>query len=181
MTDHWFIPHIARLLAPHRRWCRYETVAISAVGASLGLPLCLNLLSPFLQSDFLSLSFRQEFRLQEDVNVSKRHGILRHVSSSEEDRLTFAVAASASFFLRIKSSTLSGVTAGFFAPHPSFCFFWVSAGGGGGTSSGGGGGAMLSGGGGGAVKSSGGGGGGLGRRSTEGGRGGNPSAPLVMT
>ena len=97
--------------------------------------------------------------------------------------LTFAVAASASFFLRISSSTLNGVAAGRFAPHPSFCFFLVSTGGGGGTSSGGGGGAAVSGGGGGAPESSGGGGGGLGGRATgsEGGSGGYTSVPGAMT
>lgn len=75
--------------------------------------------------------------------------------------LTLAAAASASRFFRTSSSTLNGVDAGFFAPHPCF-FFFVSGGGAGGSSSGGGGGAGCSGGGGGAAESSGGGGGGAG-------------------
>ena len=75
--------------------------------------------------------------------------------------LTLAAAASASLFFRTSSSTLNGVDAGFFAPHPCF-FFFVSGGGAGGSSSGGGGGAGCSGGGGGAAESSGGGGGGAG-------------------
>lgn len=76
-----------------------------------------------------------------------------------EKERTLAAAASASLFFRTSSSTLNGVGAGRFAPHPTFFFFTCGSGGGGGRSSGGGGGADTSGGGGGAPASSGGGGG----------------------
>lgn len=75
-----------------------------------------------------------------------------------EKERTLAAAASASLFFRTSSSTLNGVGAGRFAPHPTFFFFTCGSGGGGGRSSGGGGGADTSGGGGGAPDSGGGGG-----------------------
>lgn len=105
------------------------------------------------------------------------------MESSELIR-TFAAAASASRFFRTSSSTLSGVGAGRFVPHPTFFFLGsVSGGGAGGRSSGGGGGADVSGGGGGRAESSGGGGGGVGGRSmgSGGGIGGCASdEPLVI-
>lgn len=103
--------------------------------------------------------------------------------AAPRDKRTLEAAASASFFFRMRSSTLNGVAAGRLgAPHPDF-FFLVSTGGAGDASSGGGGGgAVASGGGGGAAESSGGGGGGEGGHSigSGGGPGGSPGPFVAM-
>lgn len=113
---------------------------------------------------FSSANFSR-WALDKNLGYKEMYMLVMHLSFlsggirllSKKSKLTFAAAASASFFLRISSSTLSGVAAGFLAPHP--CFLLVaSTGGGGGASSGGGGGATASGGGGGTAESSGGGG-----------------------